>query len=72
MNTFPTSPGKEKFTITELLIIVAIISLLVIPPISWHFESKAYNRLTGAKTTWWDAVWLELRVQDAPLKQEAK
>ncbi len=30
------------------------------------FESSAYNRLTGAHTTWWDAVWLDLRVQDTP------
>lgn len=32
-------------------------------------ESEVYNRLTGAHTTWWDAMWVELRVQDKP-KQE--
>lgn len=31
-------------------------------------ESKTYNRLTGANTTTWDAMWVELRVQDAPRK----
>lgn len=29
-------------------------------------ESDTYNRLTGAKTTWWDALWVELRVMEAP------
>jgi hypothetical protein len=32
-------------------------------------ESAAYNRLTGAKTTAWDAMFLELRVQDQPKKE---
>lgn len=27
-----------------------------------HMESKTYNKLTGAKTTTWDALWVELRV----------
>lgn len=31
-------------------------------------ESSTYNRLTGAQTTWWDAMWAELRVMDAPVK----
>ena len=26
-------------------------------------ESKTYNKLTGAHTTWWDALFCELRVQ---------
>lgn len=26
-------------------------------------ESAVYNRLTGAHTTTWDALWVELRVQ---------
>lgn len=33
---------------------------------SEYHESKIYNRLTGARTTWWDALWVELRVQDSP------
>lgn len=33
---------------------------------SAYFESQAYNRLTGANTTTWDAVFLELRVQEQP------
>lgn len=36
------------------------------PLVSAHFESKTYNKLTGAKTTMWDALWVELRVQDVP------
>lgn len=31
-------------------------------------ESRVYNRLTGASTTTWDALWVNLRVQDAPRK----
>lgn len=27
-----------------------------------HFESAAYERVTGKKVSTWDAMWLELRV----------
>ena len=29
-------------------------------------ESAAFNRITGASTTTWDAMWVELRVQESP------
>ena len=32
---------------------------------SWQ-EAQAYNRLTGAHATTWDAMWVELRVQSQP------
>ena len=44
------------------LLLLAFLAMLA----SAAAESAAYNRLTGAKTTMWDAVFLELRVQDAP------
>lgn len=31
-----------------------------------YFESSSYNRITGAKTTTWDAMFLQLRVTGAP------
>jgi hypothetical protein len=37
----------------------------------FHMESDTYNRLTGAHTTWWDAVWVELRVQESPRTNES-
>ena len=32
------------------------------------FEAAAYNRLTGASVTTWDAMWVDLRVQSEPKK----
>lgn len=31
-------------------------------------ESHTYNRLTGADTTWWDALCVDLRVVDTPIR----
>jgi hypothetical protein len=31
---------------------------------SSYFEASAYRRLTGKSVTTWDAMWLELRVQE--------
>jgi hypothetical protein len=50
---------------TAILLAVAAIALAL----AWvqaHNESRVYNKLTGANTTTWDAMWVELRVQDAP------
>lgn len=64
--------SRGGWTLTEVFVILAIIAVLfsmtVLPIISAHMESKTYNKLTGAHTTWWDAMWVELRVQDAPRK----
>lgn len=45
-------------------IIAALVGLIVVMPA--YFEAKTYNKLTGAKATTWDAIWVELRVQDTP------
>ena len=56
--------------ITDVLTILAIPAILLVIPIFLIFkakmESKTYNKLTGAHTTTWDAIWVELRVQDTP------
>lgn len=46
-----------------LLVILGFILMAIAQP---ALESQAYNRLTGAHTTYWDALFLELRVQDQP------
>lgn len=37
---------------------------------AWVFssamEASAYNTVTGADVSTWDAMWIELRVQDGP------
>jgi len=57
----------DKF---EKWLIVALASILLFAPVATVFQAKmesdTYNRLTGAHTTWWDALWVELRVQDKP------
>lgn len=50
-----------------VLIVMAMILILVG---CWvgasHFEAQSYNKLTGNDVTTWDAMWVQLRVQDAP------
>ena len=44
-----------------LTILVLVAALYVIK--SAH-EAKTFNRLTGSNVTTWDALWVELRVQE--------
>lgn len=61
---------NKKLDGSEILMIILIITALLAPVVGWvvksHFESKIYNKLTGANTTTWEAMWVELRVQDSP------
>lgn len=58
----------NKLTVGELLVILFIVCLISAIPIQAYMESRTYNKLTGANTTWFDALWVELRVQDQPKK----
>lgn len=37
---------------------------------SASMEAAAYNRATGNNVSAWDAMWIELRVQDSPKEGE--
>lgn len=47
---------------------LGIISVPLLLAFVWllpsYFEAKTYRRLTGAEVTMWDAMWVELRVQE--------
>ncbi len=48
-------------------VIAAVAFLAFVVGIPWFcasMEARAYNRVTGAEVTTWDAVWLDLRVQE--------
>lgn len=47
-----------------VLILVLIVFSLTFGVFQPIFESQTYNKLTGANTTFWDAIWVELRVTD--------
>lgn len=52
-----------KINSTELSIVLIIgmfLTGLIIQP---YFESKNFNRLTGKQTTYWDALFNQLRIQ---------
>ena len=49
----------------EIVLILGIVATLLSMILQPYFESKTYNKLTGAETTWWDAVWVELRIENS-------
>lgn len=59
---------KSEIFYIILVILTGCVIGLGIHTTKSYFESKTYNKLTGAHTTTWDAMWVELRVQDAPKK----
>lgn len=58
--------SKDKFIFAGMIILV--VASIAFIPISAKMKSDTYNRLTGAHTTWWDTLWVELRVQEASRK----
>jgi len=45
----------------------AILAILSCWPIFARFEAKAYTRITGIEVTTYDAMFLQLRVQECPV-----
>lgn len=50
-------------------IVIYGLALLALPVFVWlipsYFEARTYSRLTGADVTMWDAMWVDLRVQES-------
>jgi len=49
------------YAVGFILIMSVVIGSWVV---SSHFEAKAFNSATGKKISTWDAMWIELRVQE--------
>ncbi len=56
------------------LILIFITVVLGIPYWIWQssMEAAAFNNATGNHVSTWDAMWIELRVQDAPMIKRNK
>ena len=52
----------------DLLPVWATLATLFVAAGAWivqsHFEARAFNRVTGSDVSTWDAMWVELRVQE--------
>jgi hypothetical protein len=51
-----------------LTIAILVMVVMLIAGVTWvvgsSMEAAAFNRVTGKSVTTWDAMWIELRVQD--------
>ena len=54
---------RDEWKVGGIVLLVFSLLYLAAVTIFAHQESATYNRLTGAHTTAWDALWVELRVQ---------
>lgn len=57
---------RAGFTLIECLTVLAVVLVVIAFFVTAKMQSDTYNKLTGAHTTWWDALWVELRVSDTP------
>ena len=62
----------KDMTIVEWICVAGLIFCLLGGPAIWvlssYNEAMVYNKLTGAHVTTWDAMWVELRIQEQPTK----
>lgn len=59
---------KGSIVIFSVLFAALLAALSVVWVIESAMEARAYNRVTGQNVSTWDAMWIELRVQDSPKK----
>lgn len=51
---------EKKIAVISCVFLLLTIIVLALPP---YFEAKAFNRVSEKKVTYWDAVFLDLRVE---------
>lgn len=71
MATMARLKTEERATIRDLWICGLLLAGFLLGSPAWWvlssaMEASAYNRLTGAHATTWDAMWVSLRVQESP------
>lgn len=59
---------KQSNILTVLLLVVGVVVALGVWVGGSYLEARAFNRVTGSHVSTWDAMWCELRVQDAAQK----
>lgn len=58
---FAGAYGMKTIIITCILIVAGYISVWVVKS---HFEAKSFNAVTGKNVSTWQAMWIQLRVQE--------
>lgn len=60
-----TKPKSDSVLGCQAIILAAVLAVILGV---WIFasamEARAYERITGKKVSTWDAMWVELRVQE--------
>lgn len=62
---------KHREDVQILVFVSCLILVIALGALGWwifrsSMEASAYNRVTGSNVTTWEAMWIELRVQEAP------
>lgn len=58
------SNGEINSHFEAAVITVCIALFLVVWVIASHFEARSFERVTGKSVSTWDAMFIELRVQE--------
>ena len=60
--------SKMSDALTFAAYTLAVIAIICVPLGCWivrsHFEAESFNRITGKDISTWDAMFIELRVQE--------
>lgn len=66
---------ETKFENTIIFSVVYLTFVLTVILGAWvvksYLEAKSFNRLTGAEATTWDAMFLQLRVQEPVTRKQS-
>ena len=56
--------GKYDFLIACFAMAALLAAIFAGSLVASFFEARAFNRATGKSVSAWDAMWIELRVQE--------
>lgn len=69
MNNEQTHLGGCMLTVFAISFVLAVVVGIWV--LKSHMEARSFNAVTGKSVTTWEAMWIELRVQEGG-KEEVK
>ena len=73
MSKYDNSIYKKESSVSDWInsvatIVIGALVLAIVLGIFWvlpsYYEARAFERITGKEVSTWDALWVELRVQE--------
>ena len=67
----PIARIEKMERLVTVIVTGAIVMVLLFPLVAAYFEVQSYQKFCRTDVTWWDAIWLDLRIDECPGRRDS-